>query len=178
MNFVKLFAFAIFTTVFFVESNAQSELMLKNSNIEGVSPEGKFWWWNNSAKNGADATFCIEDFDTNPASEKALKIETHKLGENGWFLSTQYNQKFKGKDGEKVTVIFHAKEVDGNGKIKLVLQNDIKGSFQGKDFMLSKDWNSYTHTFTVKGKSQNNQIKFWYMTEGATFLLDDIKILK
>ena len=51
MNFVKFFLFAIFTTVFFVELNAQSELMLKNSDIEGVSPEGKFWWWNNSAKN-------------------------------------------------------------------------------------------------------------------------------
>ena len=85
---------------------------------------------------------------------------------------------FRSKDGEKVTVVFHAKEVDGNGKIKLVLQNDIKGSFQGKDFKLSKDWTSYNHTFTVKGKSQKNQIKFWYMTEGATFLLDDIKIFK
>ena len=88
MNFVKLFLFAIFTTVFFVELNAQSELMLKNSDIEGVSAEGKFWWWNNSARNGADATFSIEDFDTNPGSEKALKIETHRLGDKGWFLST------------------------------------------------------------------------------------------
>ena len=101
MNFFKLILFAFTTTIFFVESNAQSELMLKNSNIEGVNAEGKFWWWNNSAKNGADATFSIEDFDTNPGSEKSLKIETHRLGDNGWFLSTQYNQKFKGKDGEK-----------------------------------------------------------------------------
>ena len=178
MNFVKLFCLQFLQLSFLLSLNAQSELMLKNSDIEGVSPEGKFWWWNNSAKNGADATFSIEDFDTNPGSEKALKIETHRLGDKGWFLSTQYNQKFKGKDGENVTVIFHAKEVDGNGKIKLVLQNDIKGSFQGKDFKLSKDWTSYTHTFNVKGKSQNNQIKFWYMTEGATFLLDDVKILK
>ena len=39
MNFVKLFLFAIFTTVFFVELNAQSELMLKNSDIEGYNIE-------------------------------------------------------------------------------------------------------------------------------------------
>ena len=76
MNFVKLFAFAIFTTVFIIESNAQSELMLKNSNIERVSPEGKFWWWNNSAKNGADATFSIEDFDlrVNPLKSAVLSL--------------------------------------------------------------------------------------------------------
>ena len=42
--------------------------------------------------------------------------------------------------------------------------------------MIKKKFN-YSPNFDLK-KRENNQIKFWYMTEGATFLLDDIKILK
>ena len=157
---------------------SQKLLELKNSNLERVNPEGKFWWWNNVAKNGADATFSVEDFDTNPGSERSLKIQTHKLGDKPWFLSSQFNQKFKGKEGDAVTVTFHAKNKLGKAKIKLVIQSDVPGSFQGKDFFLNEDWSSYTHTFNLKSNSQKQAIKFWYMTEGTDYFIDDITISK
>lgn len=157
---------------------SQTTLELKNSDLEGVSPEGKFWWWNNQAKNGAQAIFSIEDFDTNPGSTKALKVETQKLGDKGWFLSTQFNQKFKGNVGESVTVSFYAKNAGGNAKIKLVIQSDVQGSFQGKDFILTEDWTMYTHTFNLKSKSKQNGVKFWFMTAGTIYLLDDVSISK
>ncbi|MAP99876.1 MAG: hypothetical protein CMC51_03595 [Flavobacteriaceae bacterium] len=178
MKLTNKFILTLLTVFFHTYLFSQKTIELKNSDLEGVNSEGKFWWWNNVAKNGADATFSVEDFDTNPGSSRALKIQTHKLGDKGWFLSTQFNQKFKGQEGDKITVTFYAKNRSGNGKIKLVLQSDIKGSFQGKDFILSEDWTSYTHTFNLKSNSNNQGIKFWYMTEHTEFLLDDLSISK
>ena len=178
MKLTIKFILALFTVLFYTNSFSQKPLELKNSNLEGVSPEGKFWWWKNDAKNGADATFSVEDFDTNPGSQRALKVETHRLGDKGWFLSTQYNQKFKGNEGDEVTITFHAKNKGGNGKIKLVIQSDVKGSFQGKDFYLTEDWTRYSHTFNLKSKSNNQGVKFWYMTESTEFYLDDLTISK
>ena len=157
---------------------SQTTLELKNSNLERLNPEGKFWWWKNQAKNDAQAIFSVEDFDTNPGSTKSLKVETQKLGDKGWFLSTQFNQKFKGDIGESVKVTFYAKNASGNAKIKLVVQSDVQGSFQGKDFILTEDWTMYTHNFTLKSKSKQTGIKFWFMTAGTTYLLDDISISK
>lgn len=174
IKFITIF----FMLFYFSDSFTQNRIDLKNSNLEGISPDGKFWWWNNVAKNGADATFSVEDFDTNPGSERSLKVETHLLGDKGWFLSTQYNQKFRGKKGDAVTVKFHAKNKGGNGKLKLVIQSDVKGSFQGKDFILSEDWKNYSHTFNLKSNSLKQGIKFWYMTQGTEYYIDDITILK
>ena len=91
----------------------------------------------------------MEDFDTNPGSKKALKVQTHRLGEKGYHLSSQFNQKFKGKEGDAVTITFHAKNKDGGGKMKLVMQSDVQGSYQGKDFTLmdcrSKDQEPRLH---------------------------------
>ena len=86
MKLTIKFILALFTLLFYTNSFSQKPLELKNSNLEGVSPEGKFWWWKNDAKNGADATFSVEDFDTNPGSQRSLKVETHRLGDKGWFL--------------------------------------------------------------------------------------------
>ena len=63
-------------------------------------------------------------------------------------------------------------------KIKLVIQSDVQGSFQGKDFILTEDWTMYTHTFNLKSKSKQNGVKFWFMTAGTTYLLDDVSISK
>ncbi len=168
----------LFTLFFNLISYSQNNLNLKNSNLEGISPDGKFWWWNNVIKNGADATFSIEDFDTNPGSEKALKVKTHKLGEKGWFLSTQYNQKFKAKEGDEILVSIHAKSKSQGGKIKLVIQSDIQGSFQGKDFILSEDWTKYSHKFKLKSTSNKQGIRIWYMSEDVEFYIDDLSISK
>ena len=134
---------ALLTVFFYSESFSQKKLDLKNSNLEGVSPEGKFWWWNNVTRKGADATFSIEDFDTNPGSQRALKVETHRLGDKGYHLSSQFNQKFKGNEGDAVTITFHAKNKGGKGKMKVVIQSDVQGSFQGKDFILTEDCNRH-----------------------------------
>lgn len=172
------FAFILIAVFFYTDSFSQKTLELKNSNLEGVSPEGKFWWWNNVTRKGADATFSVEDFDTNPGSQRALKVETHRLGEKGYHLSSQFNQKFKGKEGDAVTVTFHAKNKGGNGKMKVVIQSDVQGSYQGKDFILTEDWTKYSHTFNLKSNSNNQAVKFWYMTEGTEFYLDDLTISK
>ena len=71
-----------------------------------------------------------------------------------------------------------AKNAGGNAKIKLVIQSDVQGSFQGKDFILTEDWTMYTHTFNLKSKSKQNGVKFWFMTAGTTYLLDDVSISK
>tara|TARA_B100000524_G_scaffold348477_1_gene253283 strand:+ start:2073 stop:2609 length:537 start_codon:yes stop_codon:yes gene_type:complete len=178
MKLKTKFIAALITVFFYNHSFSQKILELKNSNLERVSSEGKFWWWNNVAKNGADATFSVEEFDTNPGSSRALKIETHRLGDKGWFLSSQFNQKFKGKEGDAVTIMFHAKNKSGKGKVKLVIQSDVQGSFQGKDFILTEDWSRYSHTFKLKSNSTNQGVKFWYMTEDTEFYLDDITVSK
>ena len=105
-------------------------------------------------------------------------METHQLSDKGYHLSSQFNQKFKGKEGDAVTITFHAKNKDGKGKMKLVIQSDIQGSFQGKDFILSEDWTKYSHTFNLKSNSNNQAVKFWYMTQGTEFYLDDLTISK
>ncbi len=84
----------------------------------------------------------------------------------------------RGNEGDEITITFHAKNKGGNGKIKLVIQSDVKGSFQGKDFYLTEDWTRYSHTFNLKSKSNNQGVKFWYMTEGTEFYLDDLTISK
>ena len=178
MKLTIKFILALFTLLFYTNSYSQKTLELKNSNLEGVSPEGKFWWWNNVTRKGADATFSVEDFDTNPGSQRALKVETHRLGEKGYHLSSQFNQKFKGKEGDAVTITFHAKNKGGKGKMKLVIQSDVQGSYQGKDFILTEDWTKYYHTFSLKSDSSNQAIRFWYMTEGTEFFLDDVSISK
>ena len=99
MKLTIKFILTLFIVFFYTDSFSQKTLELKNSNLEGVSPEGKFWWWNDVTRKGADATFSVEDFDTNPGSQKALKVQTHRLGEKGYHLSSQFNQKFKGKEG-------------------------------------------------------------------------------
>ena len=178
MKLTIKFILTLFIVFFYTDSFSQKTLELKNSNLEGVSPEGKFWWWNDVTRKGADATFSVEDFDTNPGSKKALKVQTHRLGEKGYHLSSQFNQKFKGKEGDAVTIIFHAKNKDGGGKIRLVMQSDVQGSYQGKDFILTEDWTKYSHTFNLKSNSSNQAIRFWYMTEGTEFFLDDVSISK
>ena len=39
--------------------------------------------------------------------------------------------------GDEILVSIHAKSKSQGSKIKLVIQSDIQGSFQGKDFILS-----------------------------------------
>ena len=172
------FALILIAVFFYTDLFSQKTLELKNSNLEGVSPEGKFWWWNNVTRKGADATFSVEDFDTNPGSQRALKVETHQLGDKGYHLSSQFNQKFKGKEGDAVTITFHAKNKGGKGKMKVVIQSDVQGSYQGKDFILTEDWTKYSHTFNLKSNSNNQGVKFWYMTKGTEFYLDDLTISK
>ena len=109
MKLTIKFILTLFIVFFYTNLFSQKTLELKNSNLEGVSPDGKFWWWNDVTRKGADATFSVEDFDTNPGSKKALKVQTHRLGEKCYHLSSQFNQKFKGKEGDAVTIIFHAK---------------------------------------------------------------------
>ena len=176
MKLSKLLTITI--SILFISNSlfSQKLLELKNSNLERVNSEGKFWWWNNVTRKGADATFSVEDFDTN--SQRALKVETHQLSDKGYHLSSQFNQKFKGKEGDAVTITFHAKNKDGKGKMKLVIQSDVQGSFQGKDFILSEDWTRYSHTFNLKSNSNNQAVKFWYMTQGTEFYLDDLTISK
>ena len=47
------FILTLFIVFFYTDSFSQKTLELKNSNLEGVSPEGKFWWWNNVTRQGA-----------------------------------------------------------------------------------------------------------------------------
>ena len=90
MKLTIKFILALFIVFIYTDSFSQKTLELKNSNLERVSPDGKFWWWNDVMRKGADATFSVEDFDTNPGSQKALKVETHRLGERGFHLSSQF----------------------------------------------------------------------------------------
>ena len=62
--------------------------------------------------------------------------------------------------------------------MKVVIQSDVQGSFQGKDFILTEDWTKYSHTFSLKSNSLNQAIRFWYMSEGTEFFLDDVSISK
>jgi len=152
---------------------------LKNSNLEGVSSKGEFYWWKNAANKGGDATFSVETTDVNKGSEKALKAEIHELGEKPWHINSQFNQKFEGKAGDEISIEFYAKNgANGKGKIKLVTQSDIKGSFQGKNIQLTNKWKSYKHTFTLKDNSSNNKIKFWYLNPGTTYYIDDLSLTK
>ena len=76
MKLTIKFILTLFIVFFYTDLFSQKTLELKNSNLEGLSPEGKFWWWNNITRKGADATFSVEDFDTNPGSQRAhLTIE-------------------------------------------------------------------------------------------------------
>ena len=158
---------------------AQDEIELKNSNLEGVDKNGNFFWWKHQAKDGGNGVFSVENSDLINGSKKALKAEIKSLASKGWLVSSQFNQKFKGKSGEVVKVTFFAKKNGtGKGKLKLVLQSEVKGSFQGKDFFLTDNWQSYSHDFKVYSKSNSNQIKFWCLEAGTTYLIDDLKILK
>ncbi len=165
-------------TCFVYSSMNAQKINLKNSNLEGVK-DGKFFWWKHQAKEGGKAKFSVENSDVNSGSTKALKAEVKKLGPKGWFVSSSFNQKFPGNIGDEVTVEFYAKSIsDQTGKIKLVFQSDVKGSFQGKDFNLTNDWKSYSHSFVVRDKSSNNQIKFWYLKAESIYLIDDLSISK
>ena len=73
MKLTIKFILALFTVLFYTNTYSQKTLELKNSNLEGVSPEGKFWWWNNVTRKGADATFSVEDFLMNHI-EISLKL--------------------------------------------------------------------------------------------------------
>jgi hypothetical protein len=154
----------------------QEKISLKNSNLEGVK-DGKFFWWKHQAKDGGKAKFLVEQNDVNTGSKKALKAEIKKLGPKPWFVSSSFNQKFKGKAGEEILIEFFAKSLGENpGKVKLVFQSNLKGSFQGKDFNLTNEWQSYSHTFAVKDDNGNNQVKFWYMNSETTYLIDELSI--
>jgi len=43
---------------------------------------------------------------------------------------------------------------------------------------LTEDWTKYSHTFNLKSNSNNQAVKFWYMTKGTEFYLDDLAISK
>ena len=88
MKLTIKFILTVLIVFFYADLFSQKTLELKNSNLERVSPDGKFWWWNDVTRKGADATFSVEDFDTNPGSQKALKVQTHRLGEKGYHLSS------------------------------------------------------------------------------------------
>ena len=73
MKLTIKFILALFIVLFYTDSFSQKTLELKNSDLERVSPDGKFWWWNDVTRKGADATFSVEDFDTNPGSQRPSK---------------------------------------------------------------------------------------------------------
>jgi hypothetical protein len=177
---INVFSFVFISLLFINSAIGQSKkIELQNSNLEGVNAEGDFYWWKNQAIEGAEASYSIENFDVNKGSKKALKADIQTLGNNPWFVSTQFNQKFKGKEGDEITITFYAKKGEnGKGKLKLVFQSDVKGSFQGKDFYITEDWQDYTHEFIIKEKSNNNQVKFWYLEAGTTYYIDDLSIEK
>lgn len=173
--------FAIALGIFFVNtvSSQSKKIDLQNSNLEGVKDDGTFYWWKNQAINGGEAIYSIEHKDVNKGSKKALKVEVQTLAKQPWFVSSQFNQKFKGKEGDEITIQFYTKKgASGKGKIKLVFQSDLKGSFQGKDFFITEEWQPYTHTFKIKDKSSNNQVKFWYLEAETTYYIDDLSIEK
>lgn len=176
----NILSFAFISLLFINLATSQSKKIdLQNSNLEGVKKDGGFYWWKNQAIEGAKATYSVEESDVNKGSKKALKAQIHVLGDKAYFVSSQFNQKFKGKTGDEVTVQFYAKKSsNGNAKLKLVTQSDVAGSFQGKDFSITEEWQPYTHTFTLKNKSKNNQIKFWYMNAETTYFLDDLNVKK
>lgn len=160
-------------------SYGQKKLNLINCDLEMVGPDGNFFMWKSQAVKGGVAVYSVVHKGVNRKSKKALKADVRTLGDNGWLVSTHYNKKFQANVGDVITVSFYAKtETSGKGKIKLVLQSDIKGSFQGKDFVLSNDWQLYTHKFMINEDSNSNQIKFWYLTEGTTYYLDNLSIEK
>ena len=63
-------------------------------------------------------------------------------------------------------------------KLNLLFSLMFRGASKGKDFILTEDWTMYTHTFNLKSKSKQNGVKFWFMTAGTTYLLDDVSISK
>ena len=179
MNKFKIITLSVFGFMTALSTVAQEKMDLKNSRLEGINPQGEFYWWKNQSINGGEATYSIEDTDVNQGSKKALKVDVSALGPKPWFVSSQFNQKFKAKAGDEITVEFYGKKIsDTKAKIKLVFQSDVKGSFQGKDFFLTSEWMAYSTTFIVNEKSNKNQVKFWFMEAGSSYLIDDVSVSK
>ncbi len=179
LNF-SIYTSLLVSCLFSIASIHSQALAIKNSNLEGVNKKtGTFYWWANQAKETGRATFSIETTDVNKGSTKALKVTVGKVGEKPWFVSTAFSNAFPVKQGEGYTVTFFAKRgPKGTGKLGLVFQSDVKGSFQNKQFRLSEEWQPYSHMFMVPNTSDKNQIKFWYLEEGTTYFIDDVTVLK
>ena len=54
----------------------------------------------------------------------------------------------------------------------------LQGSYQGSILFLLKTGPNIHITFNLKSNSSNQAIRFWYMTEGTEFFLDDVSISK
>lgn len=171
--------YLLFLFVFLSERVGAQALDLKNSNLEKTNGKGGFFWWSHQSKGAGEANFSIEKIDVIEGSNKALRCEVISLGEKPWFVSSSFNSFFQIQTGDEITITFAAKRgSEGSGKLGLVFQSDKKGSFQNKQFFLSKDWSVFTHTFTMDHSNAKGRLKFWYLEAGTTYFLDEVSVAK
>ena len=155
---------------------SQNQLPLANGFLEDIE-NNEFQYWSHQANEGGDATYSIETDNLVQGSVKALKSEIHSLGANGWHVSSKSEYPFQVLAGQKYTVTFYAKISGADSRqMKLVFQSEVSGSYQGQNIWITDEWRRYSHTFTVEDDSDNNQVRFWYMSSGVTYYLDEVSV--
>ena len=165
-----------FWSISVISLMSQNQLPIENGFLENVNNDG-FVYWSHISNEGGEATNSIVTNDLIEGSTKALKSEIHSLGTNGWHVSSKSEYPFQVLAGQKYTVTFYAKISGADSRqMKLVFQSDISGSYQGQNIWITDQWNRYSHTFTVEHDSDNNQVRFWYMSSGVTYYLDEVSV--
>lgn len=165
-----------FWSVSILSLASQNQLPLANGFLEDIE-NNEFQYWSHQANEGGDATYSIETDNLVQGSVKALKSEIHSLGANGWHVSSKSEYPFQVLAGQKYTVTFYAKISGADSRqMKLVFQSEVSGSYQGQNIWITDEWRRYSHTFTVEDDSDNNQVRFWYMSSGVTYYLDEVSV--
>lgn len=175
MNNLRVLLFISALSV--LQLTAQNQLPIVNGEFEIIDGNNNFYQWTHQANNGGDANFSIETSNLIAGSTKALKSEIHSLGANGWHVSSKSEYPFQVLAGQKYTVTFYAKIYGADSRqMKLVFQSEVSGSYQGQNISITDEWKRYSHTFTVGHDSDINQVRFWYMSAGVTYYLDEVSI--
>ncbi len=153
------------------KSTAVGENLIKNGDFEqGMG--NVFTGWANLVGGTAAGTYSEElsDLNSKTNNTRALKVNVTKLGANPWEMQAIGNS-FTAIQGKKYQISASIKSLNGNGRLKLIIQN--KNYLENQIIFTDKNWKEYKWITAID--ETNPQFKMFFNGEGS-YLLDNVKI--
>ena len=155
-------------------------LPIQNGEFEQTTGT-EFSFWSNQSNNNADAIFDVVTNNELIGSTKALRIQVNSLGAYQHSVQTKTNHTFSVDANQKISISFFAKATSTteDPTISLCISDSSIGSsvFKQASFVLTQNWEQYTHTFTVNQNVGAYQLSFIFLNANSIYFLDNVNVM-